>query len=91
MPTSLVELAQELQVIPVQSVMFYFQRQDFQKWLKKVVGDEDLSKRIDQIKECRSAWSSDENLKKNPFQNGSIPHSQAATTPLNHSSSTILQ
>jgi hypothetical protein len=64
MPTSLVELAQELQVIPVQSVMFYFQRQDFQKWLKKVVGDEDLSKRIDQIKECRSAWSSDENLKK---------------------------
>jgi methionine salvage enolase-phosphatase E1 len=64
MPTSLVELAQELQVIPVQSVMFYFQRQDFQKWLKKVVGDEELSKRIDQIKECRSALSSDENLKK---------------------------
>jgi len=32
--TSLVEFAQKLQTIPVQSVTFHIQRQDFQKWLK---------------------------------------------------------
>jgi hypothetical protein len=65
--TSMVEFAQKLQIIPVQSVMFHFQRQDFQKWLKNVVGDEELAKRIDQIREW-PAWSSDENLRKELFK-----------------------
>ncbi len=65
--TSLVEFAQKLQIIPVQSVTFHIQRQDFQKWLKKVVGDEELAKRIDQIKEW-PAWSSEENLRKELFK-----------------------
>jgi hypothetical protein len=47
--------------------MFHFQRQDFQKWLKNVVGDEELAKRIDQIREW-PAWSSDENLRKELFK-----------------------
>jgi hypothetical protein len=62
--TSTVEFAEKLQIIPIQSVMFHFQRQDFQKWLKNTVGDEELAKRIDQIK----AWSSDENLRKELFK-----------------------
>ena len=62
--TSTVEFAEKLQIIPIESVMFHFQRQDFQKWLKNTVGDEELAKRIDQIK----AWSSDENLRKELFK-----------------------
>jgi len=50
--SSAVEFAEKLQIIPLESVMFHFQRQDFQKWLKNTVGDEELAKRIDQIK----AW-----------------------------------
>lgn len=65
--TSLVEFAQKLQTIPVQSVTFHIQRQDFQKWLKNIIGDEELAKRIDQIKEWPS-WSSDENLRKELFK-----------------------
>jgi hypothetical protein len=62
--TSTVEFAEKLQIIPIESVMFHFQRQDFQKWLKNTVGDEELAKRIDQIK----AGSSHENLRKELFK-----------------------
>jgi len=62
--SSAVEFAEKLQIIPLESVMFHFQRQDFQKWLKNTVGDEELAKRIDQIK----AWASDENLRKELFK-----------------------
>jgi hypothetical protein len=58
--SSIVEFAEKLQIIPIQSVTFHFQRQDFQKWLKNTIGDEELAKRIDQIK----AGSQDENLRK---------------------------
>jgi Family of unknown function (DUF5752) len=63
-PSSVVEFAEKLQIIPIESVMFHFQRQDFQKWLETAVDDEELAKRIDQIK----AWTSDENLRKELFE-----------------------
>ena len=56
-----VEFAEKLQMIPVQSVAFHFQRQDFQRWFKITVGDEELAQRIDQI----NLWThDDENLRK---------------------------
>jgi menaquinone-dependent protoporphyrinogen IX oxidase len=59
--SSTVELAEKLQIIPIQSVTFHFQRQDFQRWLKITIGDEELAKRIDQI----NIWTQDdENLRK---------------------------
>ena len=61
---STVEFAEKIQIIPIQSVTFHFQRQDFQKWLKGTIGDEELSKKIDQIK----TWSEDENLRKELFK-----------------------
>jgi hypothetical protein len=57
--TSMVEFAEKLQIVPIQSVTFHFQRQDFQKWFKNTVGDEELAKRIDQIKAFQ-----DEDLRK---------------------------
>jgi hypothetical protein len=62
--TSTVEFAEKLQIIPIESVMFHFQRRDFQKWLSDTIVDEELARRIDQIKE----WSSDENLRKELFK-----------------------
>ena len=61
---STVEFAEKIQTIPIQSVIFHFQRQDFQKWLKNTIGDEELSKKIDQIK----AGIQDENLRKELFK-----------------------
>ncbi len=59
--SSTVEFAEKLQTIPIQSVAFHFQRQDFQRWFKNVVGDEELAKKIDQI----NIWvHDDENLRK---------------------------
>ena len=58
--TSTMEFAEKLQTIPIQSVTFHFQRQDFQKWLKNTIGDEELATRINQIK----AGFQDENLRK---------------------------
>jgi hypothetical protein len=58
---STVEFTEKLQVIPIQSVEFHFQRQDFQRWFKNTIGDEELAKRIDQI----NIWvHDDEKLRK---------------------------
>ncbi len=63
--SSTVELAEKLQIIPIQSVTFHFQRQDFQRWLKITIGDEELAKRVDQI----NVWTyDDENLRKKLFE-----------------------
>jgi alpha-amylase len=60
---SLFEFAEKLQTVPIESVMFHFQRGDFQKWIKNTLGDEKAAKRIDQLKKW-SSWSSNENLRK---------------------------
>jgi Family of unknown function (DUF5752) len=60
---SLSEFAEKLQVIPVESVVFHFQRDDFQKWIRDEIGDEQLAKRLDELKHWPS-WSSEENLRK---------------------------
>jgi alpha-amylase len=61
--TSLDEFAGKLQTVPVESITFHFQRGDFQKWLGNTIGDDELAKRIYQLKQGPS-WSSDENLRK---------------------------
>jgi alpha-amylase len=61
---STVEFAEKLEIIPIESVMFHFQRQDFQKWLRNTIGDEEIAKRIDYIKELPS----NENLRKELFK-----------------------
>ena len=59
--TSTIEFAEKLRIIPITSVTFHFQRQDFQSWFKNTVGDEELAKRIDHI----NLWThDDENLRK---------------------------
>ena len=61
---STVEFAEKLQIVPIQSVTFHFQRQDFQKWFIHTIGDEELSMRIDQV----MAQPSDEYLRKDLFK-----------------------
>ena len=59
--SSTVEFSEKLQTIPIKSITFHFQRQDFQKWFKNTVGDVELAKRVDQI----NIWvQNDENLRK---------------------------
>jgi menaquinone-dependent protoporphyrinogen IX oxidase len=59
--SSTVEFAEKLQTVPIQSVTFHFHRQDFQRWFKNTIDDEELAKRIDQI----NIWvQNDENLRK---------------------------
>jgi len=57
---STVEFEEKLQNIPIESVNFHFQRQDFQRWLKDSVGDKILAKKIDNI----NLWAHDEDLRK---------------------------
>ncbi len=60
---SLSEFAEKLQTIPVESVVFHFQRDDYQKWIRNTLRDDELAKRLDQLKKWPS-WSSEENLRK---------------------------
>jgi len=59
---STVEFAEKIQMVPVQSVAFHFQRQDFQRWFETTVGDKELAKRIDKV----NIWvHDDEKLRRN--------------------------
>ncbi|MBT0160062.1 hypothetical protein G4O51_08760 [Candidatus Bathyarchaeota archaeon A05DMB-2] len=61
--TSLFEFVEKLQIAPVESVVFHFQRGDYQKWIKNTLGDDEAAAQIEQLKKW-SSWSSDENLRK---------------------------
>ncbi len=47
--TSLKDFAKMLQVVDVQSIDFHFSRGDFRRWIQLVIGDNDLSIRINRI------------------------------------------
>lgn len=46
---SLPELYDELAKVPIESVEFHFQRDDFDHWIKRVFGDEELAAKIRKI------------------------------------------
>jgi len=47
--TSLGDFLDKLQAIDVRSIEFHFKRQDFEKWTKDVLDDDELSRRISGI------------------------------------------
>jgi hypothetical protein len=49
---SLEEFADALQYVCSEAIIFHFERRDFQNWLKDVIGDNELARRIDEIKIC---------------------------------------
>ena len=48
--TNLSEFATKLQIVPTESIMFHFQRKDFQKWIQYTIKDAALAERISRIK-----------------------------------------
>jgi hypothetical protein len=52
--TSLPDFAEKLRTVDIRSINFHFPRQDFEKWLRDIIGDSELSRRISRIgKETR--------------------------------------
>jgi hypothetical protein len=49
---SLEELADAIQKVCPEAVIFHFERGDFQNWIREIIGDIELSQRIDKIKMC---------------------------------------
>jgi alpha-amylase len=47
--TSLCSFLRDIGNVEAQSVLFHFKRGDFQKWITKILGDEELSKQIDAL------------------------------------------
>ncbi len=47
--TSLDAFEKKLHIVPGYSINFHLQRGDFQKWMKNVLGDEELVKRVNLI------------------------------------------
>jgi hypothetical protein len=46
----LVDFGEKLKNINIGSIDFHFRRGDFQKWIRNVLGDDELAERINQIK-----------------------------------------
>ena len=49
---SLEEFANALQYVCSEAIVFHFERGDFQNWIRDVIGDNELAKKIDDIKMC---------------------------------------
>jgi hypothetical protein len=49
---SLEEFADALQYVCSEAIVFHFERGDFQNWIRDVIGDNELAKKIDDIKMC---------------------------------------
>jgi len=49
---SLEELADALQKVCCEAVIFHFERGDFQNWIRDTIGDNELARRIDEMKAC---------------------------------------
>jgi hypothetical protein len=49
--TSLNEFAAKLQIIPIESIEFHFQRKDFQQWIKDTIKDTELAEQMNGIKQ----------------------------------------
>ena len=47
--TNLSEFAAKIQLVPMESVTFHFQRKDFEKWIEYTIKDIALSERISKI------------------------------------------
>lgn len=48
--TSLMDFAQKLETVDVDSVLFHYPRGDFQKWIKDTLGDKELTNQLCFIK-----------------------------------------
>ena len=49
---SLEEFGDALQYVCSEAIVFHFERGDFQNWVRDVIGDNELAKKIDEIKMC---------------------------------------
>jgi len=49
--TGLVDFAEKLKNVDINSIDFHFRRGDFQKWIREVLGDDELTDKIARINE----------------------------------------
>jgi hypothetical protein len=49
---SLEEFADALQYVCSEAIVFHFERGDFQNWIRDIIGDNELAKKLDDIKMC---------------------------------------
>jgi hypothetical protein len=47
--TNLTDFVEKSATVDIRSINFHFQRQDFEKWLKDIIGDSELSRKISSI------------------------------------------
>ena len=47
--TSLCNFLREIDCVDLQSIKFHFEREDFQKWIRNIIKDDELASRIDKL------------------------------------------
>ncbi len=62
--TGLADFAEKMRVVDIRSVNYHFKRREFEKWIRDVIGDLELSRRIGRIRR----ESHGENLRKEIIQ-----------------------
>lgn len=48
--TSIADFGEKMREVDIRSVNFHFKRRDFEKWIRDIIGDAELSRRISRIR-----------------------------------------
>jgi len=63
--TSLSDFSTKIGKVPAKCLAFHMKRTDFEDWIRDIIGDPELSRRIRDLKNANTTWNNDSTLRGN--------------------------
>jgi len=63
--TSLSDFSTKIGKVPVKCLTFHLKRTDFEDWIRDIIGDVELSRRIRELKSVDTTWKNDSTVRGN--------------------------
>jgi hypothetical protein len=62
---SISDFCNKISSVPTKSLAFHLKRGDFEKWIKEIIGDAELSDRLGKLKTNKAMWREETTLRNN--------------------------
>jgi hypothetical protein len=62
---SISDFCNKISTVPAKSLAFHLKRGDFEKWIKEIIGDAELSDRLGKLKTNKALWKDETTLRNN--------------------------
>lgn len=60
---SLADFCNKINMVPSECLVFHLQRGDFENWLRDIIGDRELSDRINGLRSKKTLWKNDATIR----------------------------